>query len=115
MTDAVILRLTKPDGLITQQNGLITQQNQQLNEQSATMTKMYQMLESVTNNLETMTTNQNPERLREILAPPQVRSPRGRETTTADAAANDCPSPDRSKQKLNSGAPTASGNGAQAE
>jgi uncharacterized protein (DUF342 family) len=58
MTDAVILRLTKPDGLITQQtkqltkqSATMTQQNKQLTEQSATMTKMYRMLEALTNNL----------------------------------------------------------------
>jgi hypothetical protein len=78
---------------------------------------MYQMLEIVTNNLEKMTTDRTPERFWEpnILAILHARSPRERETTKADAAVNDCPSPDRSKQKLNYGAPTESGNGAQAD
>jgi uncharacterized coiled-coil protein SlyX len=63
LTDAVILRLTKPDGLITQQN-------QQLTEQSVTMTKMYQMLETLTDNFETMTTDRGTERS----ASPSARS-----------------------------------------
>jgi hypothetical protein len=98
-TDAVILRLTKPDGLITQQNGLITQQNKQLTEQFATMTKMYRLLETATDNLETMTTDRNSDRYHEqnILVTGQARSPRERETTTDDAADNDCSSPDRTK------------------
>jgi hypothetical protein len=45
----------------------------------------------------------------------QARSPREREITPEAAAANNCPSPDRSKQRLNYGAPTEGGTGAHDE
>jgi hypothetical protein len=78
------------------------------------------MLEALTNNLDTMTTDSS-ERHRDHAREPttpvtnQACPPREREKSSADAAANDCPSLDRTKQKLNYGAPTDGGNGAQVE
>jgi hypothetical protein len=101
---AVIEKFTANDGVISK---LIVRQDDKIDEMKLVM---FQMAASLKDLLQRDIGRNLP---RTLIS--QAPSPREREIASADAAANDCPSPDRSKQKLNNGAPTEGGTGAQEE
>jgi hypothetical protein len=97
----VIKKLTAGDGVISK---LIVRQDDKIDEMKLVMFKMAALIKDLLQR----------DNARDL--PPtvinQARSPHEREITPKAAAANGCPLPDRSKQRLNYGAPTEGGTGA---
>jgi outer membrane murein-binding lipoprotein Lpp len=100
ISKAVIATLTADGGVIKRQEAKMDKME----------TIIVKMAASIQNLLE-----QGHARDRSIIVHSPPRPPRERETSTGDTASDGYPSPDRQKQKLNSGVPTEDGDGTRGE
>jgi hypothetical protein len=108
MQRAVIDTLTADDGIIARQHHLILRQDTKIDRMESVIGQLAESIQDLLHR----------DRTREHSTPTVttlVRSPRERDTPSATHPSDACPSPDRSRQRLNNGAPTEGGNGAHVE